>query len=111
MLNIIPVVMLLLMQGAGGSDLSLRQQQTLLDLVQRVQLAQDLRETGAVSAREAGVAGQSLAYWLQVICATPSEAPLQGSALTATTAPMQRPKHARSVADPKCARPRDGPAF
>ena len=39
MLNLIPVVMFLLMQGAGGDSLSLRQQQALLDLAHRATAA------------------------------------------------------------------------
>jgi hypothetical protein len=53
MLNLIPVVMLLLMQG-GGQEMSLRQQQALLDLAQRVCTAQTLGELESDLANQGG---------------------------------------------------------
>jgi hypothetical protein len=66
MLNLIPVVMFLLMQGAGGDSLSLRQQQALLDLAHRATAARSHCEIESALADEAKVEGSTLAFWLQV---------------------------------------------
>jgi hypothetical protein len=66
MLNLIPVVMFLLMQGAGGDGLSLRQQQALLDLAHRASAARPNFEIESALTDQAEVEGKTLAFWLQI---------------------------------------------
>lgn len=66
MFNLIPVVMFLLMQGAGGDGLTLRQQQALLDLAHRATAARSHCEIESALADQAEVKGKTLAFWLQV---------------------------------------------
>lgn len=113
MFNLIPVVMLLLVQGVGGDGLSLRQQQALLDLAHRAHAVQGQVELEDALASEAGVTGADLAFWVQVFssvgvvgpCPGPEAAPL-AQAPVSVAAPNGRtcPGWSASV------RPRDGPS-
>lgn len=75
MLNLIPVVMFLLMQGAGGDSLSLRQQQALLDLAHRATAARSHCEIESALTEEAKVEGSTLAFWLQVFAPVEARIP------------------------------------
>ena len=67
MLNLIPAIMLLLMQGAGDADFDLRHQQALLDLATKVCSAQSHRELETVLTDHAGVTQADLAFWMHVL--------------------------------------------
>lgn len=111
MLNLIPVVMFLLMQGAGGHDMSLRQQQALLDLAQRVQAARSIGGLETELQAQAGVDGQGLALWIQVFSAfvgDRSEPQLEIELVE----PYEAHSLVRSATEPgwsESSRPRDGP--
>ena len=114
MFNLIPVVMLLLMQGAGGGELSLRQQQALLDIATRAQAARSQGGLESVLATEAGVDGDDLAFWMQVFGAVgvydPAPAldlPLPVERAARAHADIVKPSDGTSA----CARPRDGPVL
>ena len=112
MFNLIPVVMLLLMQGAGGGELSLRQQQALLDIATRAQAARSQGELESVLATEAGVEGVELAFWMQVFGSAGVQAPEPALELPepAAAAESVRPE-APSDGFSDSARPRDGPVL
>lgn len=110
MLNLIPVVMFLLMQGAGGDSLSLRQQQALLDLAHRASAASSHREIESALTDQAKVEGQSLAFWLQVF------APVEVNATELPAEPSEPGTRPEPCSGHPCEgwsdsdRARDGPA-
>ena len=114
MFNLIPVVMLLLMQGAGGTDLSVRQQQALLDLAHRACAVQTQGELETALASSAGVKGADLAFWLQVFTSFGDASRSQPQALRA----VEKEPAIVPAGDPgptgdgwsRCVRSRDGPA-
>jgi hypothetical protein len=106
MLNLIPVVVFLLMQGVGGESLTLRQQQALLDLAQRTHSVQSQREIGEALA-QSGVQPSQLALLLQLF-AEVGPAP----ALTPVNKAVQVPEAPSVRTSPgqgDAVRPRDGP--
>ncbi len=111
MLNLIPVVMFLLMQGAGGQEMSLRQQQALLDLAQRVQAARAIGDLETELHAQAGVGAKDLAFWIQLFGAAQSQPTQPEPPVVQTAEPVvlsassmkARPGWSESV------HPRDGP--
>jgi hypothetical protein len=89
MFNLIPVVMFLLMQGAGGDGLTLRQQQALLDLAHRATAACSHCEIESALTDQAEVEGKTLAFWLQVFA--PVETHVQDQP-AADGGPAKRPE-------------------
>jgi hypothetical protein len=114
MLNLIPVVMLLLMQGASGQDMSLRQHQALLDLAHRVCLAQNLGELETELAAQAGVGSADLAVWIQAFshAATVQVSPAAPDEPATERLARPRPENETATGPgwADCARPRDGPS-
>jgi hypothetical protein len=96
MLNLIPVVVFLLMQGVGAEGLTPRQQQALLGLAHRSQAVQDL--------------GDRSGSWVQALGAAaavqPRPAPLAGAA-----GPVSCDRATEGGPASDAARPRDGPVL
>lgn len=112
MLNLIPVVMFLLMQGAGGQEMSLRQQQALLDLAQRVQAARAIGELETELHAQAGVGAKDLAFWIQLFGAAQSQVTQTEPPILRTSEPLRQPKPGEK-AQPgwsESVHPRDGPS-
>ena len=114
MLNLIPVVMFLLMQGAGGQDVSLRQQQALLDLAHRVCQAQSMGELETELAAQAGVGSADFAVWIQAFShsAVVEVARVEPDEPQTSEPPFPRPEN-ETATDPgwaDSARSRDGPS-
>jgi hypothetical protein len=111
MLNLIPVVMFLLMQGAGGQEMSLRQQQALLDLAHRVCTAQSL---GELESEIASKGKADLAVWIQAFSyAAPLASPAEPEALAIgeeASAALPKDDTATDPGWSDCARSRDGPS-
>ncbi len=111
MFNLIPVVMFLLMQGAGGDGLTVRQQQALLDLAHRAHAVQTQGELETVLAAQSGV---DLAFWIQVFSAVGVEgaAPSAPTGEDATeSVPLtENDPGPLSVGWTASVRPRDGPS-
>jgi hypothetical protein len=111
MFNLIPVVMLLLMQGAGGGELSLRQQQALLDIATRAQAARSQGELESVLASEAGVEGAELAFWMQVFGSAGVQGPEPALELPEPAATVAAQPERPSDGFSDSSRPRDGPVL
>lgn len=111
MFNLIPVVMFLLLQGAGGDGLTVRQQQALLDLAHRAHAVQVQGELETVLAAQSGV---DLAFWIQVFSAvgveTPAAAMEAGAQERASVDPPDVDAGPLSVGWTASVRPRDGPS-
>lgn len=106
MLNLIPVVVFLLMQGVGGESLSLRQQQALLDLAQRTHSVQSQREIGEALA-QSGVQPSQLALLLHLFTEV-GTAPTQPPAPPKAPVPGPPPRQT-DPGQSESAQPRDGP--
>ena len=113
MLNILPAIMLLLVQGMGDVDTTFRGHQALLDLAQRVSGAQSRAELEDLLGETPGFDAHQLASWIDVFIALKAEArPEQelgeragDSSPLSTDDPL--PKGRPLTSD----RTRDGPSF
>ena len=113
MLNLIPVVMFLLMQGAGGTEVSLRQQQALLDLASRVHTAQSQGDLQTELGAQAGVDAAGLAYWIQVfssVATLTQPAAIQSTVEGKADFTLQEERSKTELGWNKSDRTRDGPS-
>ena len=73
MLNLLPAIMLLLVQGFGDVDTSSRHQQALLDLAQRVGAVQTIEELESLLNDSPGLDAHQIASWLGAFYALGAE--------------------------------------
>ncbi|MCH7905710.1 MAG: hypothetical protein IH944_14235 [Armatimonadetes bacterium] len=73
MLNILPVIMLLLVQGFGDVDSTSRHQQALLDLAQKVGAVQTIEELEDLLSEAPGLDAHQIASWLGAFYALSAE--------------------------------------
>lgn len=113
MLNILPAIMLLLVQGMGDVDPAFRGHQALLDLAQRVGAAQSKAELEDLLGETPGLDAHQIASWVDVFFALKAEAgpaseldvAVAGSAPLSTDDPLPEGRNQSSD------RTRDGPSF
>ena len=73
MLNILPAIMLLLVQGMGDVDSTFRGHQALLDLAQRVSGAQSRADLEDLLGEAPGLDAHQIASWIDVFLALKAE--------------------------------------
>ena len=73
MLNLLPVIMLLLVQGFGDVDSTSRHQQALLDLAQKVGAVQTIEELEDLLSEAPGLDAHQIASWLGAFYALGAE--------------------------------------
>ncbi|MCH8979402.1 MAG: hypothetical protein IH945_09215 [Armatimonadetes bacterium] len=114
MLNILPAIMLLLVQGMGDADPAFRCQHALLDLAQRVGAAQSKAELQDLLSDAPGLDAHQIASWIDVFLALkaevqPATEPPEAAGREPTPPPANEPLPAgRSQSSD---RTRDGPSF
>ena len=114
MLNILPAIMLLLVQGMGDADPAFRCQHALLDLAQRVGAAQSKAELEDLLSDAPGFDADQIASWIDVFLALKAEAqpapePQEAAGRESTPLPADDPlPDGRPLSSD---RTRDGPSF
>lgn len=69
MFNLLPVVMLLLMQGIGDVNPTFRHQQAMLDLAQRVGAVQNIEDLEDLLSDSPGLDSHQIASWIDAFYA------------------------------------------